>query len=272
MSATLVLAILVASLVAAHEAPAATEELPLWELGIGTFPSSYPAYRGSHHQKFFVLPLPYVVYRGDFLKIDRKGMRARLFESDRVELNISINGGVPAKSNSGSAREGMPNLHGVLEIGPAIDVLVAMPSPQETIKIRLPVRSAIDTNFQFAGWIFNPQLEFDYEGGRGGWSGSLSFGPEFATRKYHAYYYEVAPAFATAERPAYRASAGYSGANAIASVSRHFAHFWVGGFLRYDYLGGAAFDDSPLLETQHSLMGGIGVAWVFATSAKTVSR
>jgi MipA family protein len=266
---------MLAVLAASHGAIASAEDLPLWELGIGAVPSTYPAYRGSRDQKFFLLPLPYIVYRGDILKIDRKGMRAQLFESDRLELNISVNGAVPARSNSGSAREGMPNLHGVLEIGPALDIVVAKPAPKETLKIRLPVRSVISTNLRsvgFEGWVFNPQLELDYEGGRTGWSGSLSVGPEFATRKYHAYYYEVAPEFATATRPAYHASAGYSGAMAIATFSRHFAHFWVGGFMRYDYLGGAAFEDSPLVETNHSLMGGIAAAWIFATSEKTVTR
>jgi outer membrane scaffolding protein for murein synthesis (MipA/OmpV family) len=271
LASKLALAVLAAS----HPAGAAAEELPLWELGIGVFPSSYPAYRGSEDQKFYPLPFPYVVYRGNILKIDRKGMRAQLFESDRVELNISANGAIPAKSDSNGARAGMPRLDGVFEIGPAVDIVVAKPSPQETLKFRLPVRSVISTNLRrvgFEGWVFNPQLEFDREGGTAGWSGSVSVGPLFATRKYHAYYYEVAPQYATAVRPAYEASAGYSGAVALATFSRRFAHVWVGGFLRYDYLGGAAFDDSPLVETNHALMGGVAVAWIFATSERTVSR
>lgn len=243
----------------------AADELPLWELGAGLFPSSYPAYRGSREQKFYPLPFPYIAYRGDILKIDRKGVRAQLFESERVTLNLSVSGAIPAKSSDHGARAGMPRL----------DIVVANPGPRETLKFRLPVHSVISSNLRhagFEGWVFNPQLEFDHEGGSAGWSASLSVGPLFATQTYHQYYYEVAPQYATAERPAYRASAGYSGSALIATFSRRFARAWVGGFLRYDYLGGAAFDDSPLVETNHALMGGVAVAWIFARSEKTVNR
>ncbi|HHO70113.1 MAG TPA: hypothetical protein ENN02_01365, partial [Halothiobacillus sp.] len=49
-----------------------------------------------------------------------------------------------------------------------------------------------------------------------------------------------------------------------------FGQLWVGGFLRYDNLSGAAFADSPLVETRHSLMAGIGTAWVFGKSSRQV--
>jgi outer membrane protein len=44
----------------------------------------------------------------------------------------------------------------------------------------------------------------------------------------------------------------------------------MGGFIGYDNLSGAAFDDSPLLETDHSFMAGVAVAWIFKKSSKTV--
>jgi len=106
----------------------------------------------------------------------------------------------------------------------------------------------------------------------GGWNAGLNIGPLFGNRKYHAYYYEVDPVYATANRPAYRASGGYSGTVLVGSMSRHFGRLWVGGFIRYDNLSGTAFHDSPLLETDHSLMGGIAIAWVLKKSEKTVDR
>jgi outer membrane scaffolding protein for murein synthesis (MipA/OmpV family) len=269
--ARLTLAVLAAS----YGAFAAGEELPLWEMGIGVFPSTFPAYRGSHDREYYVFPFPYLVYRGEILKADREGIRAQLFDSERVQFNISINGDIPAKSDSHSAREGMPDLDGALEIGPSLDLVIAKPAAQQTVRIRLPVRAVITTNFRrigMEGWLFNPQINWDYGGGAAGWHAGLSLGPLFATRRYHAYYYEVVAQYATPNRPAYRASAGYSGVTGVASVSRRFAHIWVGGFMRYDYLAGAAFDDSPLVETDHALMGGVSVAWIFATSRKTVSR
>ncbi|MEO8225503.1 MAG: MipA/OmpV family protein [Gammaproteobacteria bacterium] len=267
--------LLVALIVAAHAASAAGAELPLWEVGFGPFPSTYPTYRGSRDRQNYLLPFPYLLYRGDILRIDREGIRAQLFDSEGIHVNISANGSIPAESNSHSARQGMPDLDATFEIGPSLDILVSEPSPRQSVKIRLPVRAVIATDFRHAGgegWLFNPQFNWHREGGTAGWDAGVSLGPLFATRKYHAYYYEVAPEFSTAARPEYRASAGYSGTALAGSMSRRFEKFWVGGFVRYDFLGGAAFDDSPLVQTEHSLMGGVAVAWVFATSKQTVSR
>jgi len=63
----------------------------------------------------------------------------------------------------------------------------------------------------------------------GGWNAGLSIGPLFGNRKYHAYFYEVAPEYATPSRPAYSASGGYSGSQVVASLCRRFERFWIGG-------------------------------------------
>ena len=49
----------------------AAEEKPLWEAGVGVATVSFPAYRGSDQRQAFVLPTPYFVYRGEFLKADK---------------------------------------------------------------------------------------------------------------------------------------------------------------------------------------------------------
>lgn len=246
----------------------------MWEAGIGVFPSTYPAYRGSDDQQYYLLPFPYLVYRGDFLRIDREGMRARLFDTERVEINVSVNGAIPVNSDDSDARRGMPDLDPTFEIGPSLNVVLARSSDRQTLKLKLPVRSVIATDFggaKQAGWIFNPHLNLDSKDVFGGWNAGLSIGPLFGNRKYHAYYYEVAPEFATASRPAYSASGGYSGALVIASLSRHFEHVWMGGFIRYDNLSGATFDDSPLVKTKHSVMAGFAVAYILKKSSRTIS-
>jgi len=58
----------------------------------------------------------------------------------------------------------------------------------------------------------------------------------------------------------------------IASMSRRFEHVWMGGFVRYDNLSGATFEDSPLVENSHSVMGGFAVAWIFKKSSRMVYR
>jgi hypothetical protein len=71
------------------------EELPLWEAGLGFTGLSLPDYRGSDQQRFYVLPFPYLVYRGDFLRLDSNGLSGWLFHSDRVHLNLSADAAVP---------------------------------------------------------------------------------------------------------------------------------------------------------------------------------
>jgi hypothetical protein len=36
---------------------------------------------------------------------------------------------------------------------------------------------------------------------------------------------------------------------------------WIGTYLRYDSLAGAAFQDSPLVRTRQYLSAGVGLAW-----------
>lgn len=92
----------------------------------------------------------------------------------------------------------------------------------------------------------------------------------FASEAYHDYYYEVAPEFATLRRPVYDADGGYSGSRITVSLSKRFDRFWIGVLARYDNLSGATFADSPLVQTEHSFMAGIGVAWILAQSETTV--
>lgn len=234
----------------------------------------FPAYRGSDEYKGFVLPFPYVVYRGEFLRADREGVRALFVDTDRVTVDLSGNGSVPADSDDVELRRGMPDLDSTFEIGPSVNVELWRPLPTRKLSLKLPVRAVFSTDLRsldHRGYTFFPHLNFNVADGPAGFSVGANIGPLFATRKYHEYYYEVAPQFATATRPAYSAGAGYSGAVALFSARRRFGKFWLGAFVRYDYLNGADFDDSPLVETDHAVSAGIGLAYVFAQSEKRVA-
>jgi len=45
---------------------------------------------------------------------------------------------------------------------------------------------------------------------------------------------------------------------------------WVGAFVRYDNLRGAAFQDSPLVRRTSGVTAGFGVSWVLDTSSELV--
>jgi outer membrane protein len=258
-------------------APArAQEELPAWEAGMGAAVIRIPDYRGSDKQRTYVLPLPYLIYRGETVKVDKEGAHADLFKSERVRLDLSMNAGPPAKSSEDGARSGMPDIDPTLEAGPVLKVLLSTsPDQDRVLSLRLPLRGVVATNFRHAksiGWVFAPNLNYDvFDFLAPGWNFGVAAGPVFGSERYHDYYYEVPQQYATATRPAYDAKAGYSGAQFTLALSRRYPKFWVGAFMRYDDLSGAVFEDSPLVRRGSSLMYGGGIAWVFAKSSRTVT-
>lgn len=266
LSALLALAV---SALAAHGA-----ELPLWEAGAGVAVLDFPDYRGADERHTLVLPIPYFVYRGDFLKADRDSIRGQFYKDDRFDLHLSINGTIPVDSGDNSARSGMPDLDPTLEIGPNLTVNL-LRTDSTRLNLRFPLRAVIATDlshFRDEGWLFQPQVNVDfydvYPGP--GWNLGFAAGPIYGSRRYHNYFYGVAPQFATATRPAYEAPAGYAGMQAIAAISKRYQSFWVGAFVRGDTLAGAVFDASPLVKQKENYSVGFAFAWVFSRSSKTV--
>jgi outer membrane protein len=244
---------------------------PLWELGAGVAALHFPDYRGSDESGQYLLPLPYVVYRGRFLRADREGARAVLVDVDRFEVEVSVSASVPTRSRSNAARNGMPDLPPSFEVGPKLNVsLLRAPDRSMKLELRMPVRAVVtvESSPDSVGTTFEPSLNLDLV--RHGWNIGMQAGPLFGDRRRHAHIYGVEPAFATPQRPAYRAGGGYAGWQALASTSRRFNGTWLGAFVRYDNLRGAVFADSPLVRRDHAFTMGVGVAWVFASSSVLV--
>jgi MipA family protein len=256
-------------------AVAAAEEQPLWEAGLGVGALVFPDYRGSDELKVYPVPVPYFVYRGPFLKADRDGVRGELFDRDYVELSISVNATIPVRSEDNAARRDMPDLRPTIEVGPSLEVHLWR-SGDERVKLdlvmpfRVPV--TLESSPQSLGWVFSPRLNLDIDdiAGYSGWNFGAGFGPLFAADQFHEYFYSVAPRFATAARPAYEADGGYSGMHVLAALSKRFPKYWVGAYVRYDMLSGAAFDDSPLVRSKSYLAGGVGIAWMIGESKRRV--
>lgn len=255
--------------------PAAAKDLPRWELGAGVGGLRIPDYRGASDHTTYLLPLPYLVYRGEFVQVDREGVHGDVLKTERMKIDLSAAAGVPAKSRAGGARAGMPDLDPTLELGPSLEILLGRNAAAgREWSLRLPLRAVVATDLRHArhaGWVFAPNLHLEARNLAGrGWEGGFAFGPMYASEAYHDYYYEVAPGYATAARPAYNAHAGYSGSRATLTLSKRFDGYWFGAFARYDTLGGAAFADSPLVRKKESFMIGAGVAWILAESPRRV--
>jgi len=251
------------------------EDRPLWEAGFGVGTLTIPDYRGSDESHTYVLPVPYFVYRGEHLKADRSGVRGMLYESDRVELNISINGTIPVDSTDNVARRGMADLKPTIEVGPTANFNLWHTSDKKTkLDFRTPLRTSItvEGSPKNIGWVFTPSLNLDVRdpAGLSGWNLGFVSGLVFNDRKYNKHFYSVSAADATATRPVYDAKGGYSGAQFTTAVSKRFPRYWLGGFIRYDTLGGAVFNDSPLVKKQSVVSAGFAIAWIIDQSGQLV--
>jgi outer membrane protein len=218
----------------------AAVDRPLWELGAGAGVLHLPHYRGSDQSTTWLLPVPYVAYRGEIFKADRDGARAVLLDAQRFDVDISASASAPTRSRDNRAREGMRDLKPTVEIGPNLNWTVARgraSSGDWKLDLRLPVRAAfsVESKSRLAGWIATPNVNLDVSTA-GGWNVGLQAGPLFADR-----------------------------------LSRRDGQRWLGFFVKADSLSGAAFEDSPLVRRRNHWSAGVAVSWVFAQSSRLVS-
>ncbi len=250
-------------------------DAPLWEAGLGAGAVVFPVYRGAATTSFYALPLPYFVYRGSFFRADHNGANLQFVDDDRLRLRISASAGPPVKSSDITIRAGMPDLRPTIELGPSLEIRLWRSQDSATIiSMQLPVRAAVtvESSPRSIGALGSAFINVDRQNAFGwnGWSLGARMGPMFQTRAYDQYFYGVDPEYARTGRPAYTASGGYAGMQWLGSVTKRFARTWIGAFVRYDSLDGAAFVGSPLVQSRHYLATGIGFAWIIRTSSETV--
>jgi outer membrane protein len=236
---------------------------------------SFPAYRGSDESSLYTMPMPYLVYRGEFLKADRDGIRGLFFESDRIELNVSVGASLPVSSDEIDARQGMPDLQPTVEFGPSLDFTLWRTSDRRyKLDLRLPARTAVTVKdgVDDVGWVFSPRLNLDIVdvAGLSGWNLGVLAGPMVGSEHNHDYFYSVAPQYATATRPAFDARGGYAGSQFLIAVSKRYPEYWIGAFARWDSLKGAVFADSPLVTSENYFAAGVGIAWLLKESSTRV--
>lgn len=260
-------------LMTAAGAAAQADEKPLWEAGLGVGVVAFNDYRGADTTHVYPLPVPYFVYRGTILKSDSDGLRGKFFSRTWIEFTLSVNGTTPVLNSS--AREGMPDLKSTLELGAAVYVHLWRSSDERLkLDLRMPVRGAVtlEARLQFIGGFFAPNINLDLAQFKGaqGWKLGVLAGPLFANQRYNDYFYTVAPQYATADRPAYEAHGGYAGAQTLISLTHRYPRYWIGGYVRHDFLDGASFIDSPLVKTHNYWAGGLAISWIIGQSAHTL--
>ena len=241
----------------------AKEPLPTLELGAGVSAFSLPDYRGSQNSSTYVLPVPYIKYRSERLRLDG-GAKGIFFESEDVLFTLSADLTLSSDDDSDD-RKGMDDLDTILEIGPALNYRF-YPMQNGALWADVAVRfgHTLNSDFDNVGYVFAPRLSWRKPATEPGDAKiRLSIGPLFANDRYHDYFYGVGNADATASRPAYDADGGYSGMRSEFTYSKRIGDYRLGGFVRYDNMNGAVIDDSPLVSDDETWTVGIGLAWVF---------
>ncbi len=251
------------------------EELPLWEIALGGGALQVPEYRGSDDNRRIAFPFVYPVYRGEFLRIDDRGVRGVFYGSERLELDFSVDANTSVNSDDTSARAGMPDLDPTLQLGPLVQLRLWPDRPsRQVLLLNLPVRSvfAIGDSLEQVGWTASPHLTFyqrvDLFSRR--WRLGLSGGLEFGDNEFHDYYYRVDPEFATDARSAFDGNGGFGGTRFIGTFVSRGKKSWMSLFVRYDRLTGATFEDSPLVERNDALTFGFIYARFIGRSKRMV--
>ncbi len=238
-----------------------------WELGLGLGAVAGPDYRGSDEYRSFISPIPYFIYRGKYIRSDREGVRGNFFRTDQYEFTLSASASITPETDKSTLREGMPELGSTFELGPSFNINLSGEDFSRGWHLQLPWRAVFALGAEESGYIgsiIQPQLVYRTRFSE--WTFSYRAGITYASNDYHNYYYSVAPEYVTAERPEFRAKAGYSGWNNNFSLSRSFSHQGFqtrfAFFIRYDNIEHTDITDSPLVVEDHSVRGGIALIWV----------
>lgn len=245
--------------------------LPLWEFGLGAAALSAPAYPGADDRTSRLLPVPFLLYRGEVLRADQSGIGARLFRSDRLEFDVGLAGALPSDSDDVAVREGMPDLGALFEFGPRLKIRVADIDRNSRLRAELPLRAVIEARggLRRQGWTFEPKLAYEVRGERGLWTAEANASVVVGDGRINRYFYEVAPQYATAARPAYAADSGLLlsriGLFATRQLNPDVRLF---GFVRFESYAGSANRDSPLHLRSTGTSAGIGFAWTLARSSR----
>ncbi len=241
-----------------------------WELGAGATALDVPLYPGSSQNTSMAFPFPFFRIQSEYFEID-DGIRGFFYETPDVRLNISGDLGIPVNSEDSDIRSGMPDLDTVVQVGPSLEIIFAggRREPSE-LRLEIPVRTAIASDLDHTeniGWIIEPRLSFEtLRPYKTGFSYQVSSGLRYASKEYHQYYYDVPVAYATAERPAFESSGGYSGYFLDLFGNWRSQNMIYFAFARYQNLSGTHYEDSPLVEQTDYLTLGVGVVWIIAGS------
>ena len=243
---------------------------PLWEVGAVGLGVSQQAYPGSDRQVNRALALPWLVYRGRYLRADNEGVGLRAVRTPRYEFDVSAAGAFGSRAGDDPKRQGMPDLGTLVEIGPRLRVHLGGTPEGGRWRLDLPLRGVYDLSDSLAyrGAVFQPGISWQRRS-PSGWNIGAGASLVIADERLARTFYAVDPAYATAARPAYEAQAGLLATRFSATLSKSITPDWtLFGFARLDSVAGAANRDSPLVSRTAGASVGVGASWTWMRSSQ----
>ncbi len=244
--------------------------LPLWEAGFVAAGVNQPAYPGAEDRASLMFALPFVIYRGDYLRIDRGTVGLRAIKTPRAELDVGFAASLGSRSSDVEARRGMDDLGTLVEFGPRLKIhLGDVTNGHGSSRIQIPVRGVYDLNDHLKcrgiayelQWVKDMELPDD-------WIVTTNFGALFGDQQLADTYYRVAPGEATSIRPSYNASSGLISWQASIFASRYITRdMRLLSYLRFDSLESSANHDSPLVRRDTGWTFSLGLLWTLSHSA-----
>ncbi|MEC7276139.1 MAG: MipA/OmpV family protein [Bdellovibrionota bacterium] len=243
-----------------------------FEWGAGTLSFRGAHYRGSDQERNWFLPLPYFTYTSKRIQAEPSFVRGTFYENDFFALKLSILAGLNVESEENLARRGMPSLDYTFEVGPmAIFKLWTSPSQNFSVTLEAPFRMVNTTDLTYVkhtGYFSVPYLNLRSRPLKSlyDWAFEASVAYMWGSKDFHDHFYGVAPQYATAARGSYQGRAGYSGTQLTLILNRRYKDVVMVPFIRHDFLGDVAFDDSPLFKKKSYTVGGLAFFWLFGNS------
>lgn len=259
--------------------PLSIVQKPRWEVGVGAgyFKGfDYPASSDANERG---LAVPFFIYRTPLLRFGGGGVRAVAIEKPRLKLDLSIGGSLNSSSEGNSARDGMPDLDFLFELGPQLEVRLFDRRLASGARIRgrftAELRAVFSTDFRgldTRGWVaeFGVGVNVANIAGTGiSFLTGLDVG--FATERLHDYFYEVDEEFVTDARPLFDARGGYLETTLFTGFAfKPLPQVRVFTGVIQGFYDGARNQDSPLFDTTLQTRYALGVVWTIRTSKQMI--
>lgn len=252
-------------------------EKPLLEYGMFFGHGGLADYPASNEYRYRTLPFPYLNYHGDILSSESEnGTRLRFIKDVDFDLDLSFGGSFPTETDNNVARTGMPNLDWTLEVGPRLLYYFYRHPEKGNIRLGLPYRASFATDFQrsrHVGYLFSPTFQIDkYKFISDSLNLYFIITANYFSEGEADFFYEVEPQYATSERRAYDAKAGWLSVDTSISAKYEYNQkiFLIGA--QYSDFSGSANKESSLHKTNSSLSYFIGFGFVFYESEEKVNQ